>query len=194
MNLPNLPTDNLYKFFAITGLLILLISIGSYITSFNNLNRDIIEFMKKLDLLEIEINYHHDDIIELDKILKTDFYSKLDTSVLNRYEKDTIRNARTSLIKYKYFLNSLPSTDTNLKTFTSLVMESIKNYRMIENKVVEINYYDKRISQNKSLLTGHCILSIIGLIFGIYLTFKGFFNWYFKYQKYQDKLIKKESK
>ena len=57
MSFPNLPTDNLYKFIALSGLVISLLSIIYFLESLNRLNNEIIKTGTEIGELEFNSNY-----------------------------------------------------------------------------------------------------------------------------------------
>lgn len=187
MDIPALPTDNLYKFMAISGVLIamffsLILIYSMYIIETKNLeidnninNIDInIEIFKKSS--EIETNYINDLVENLkqkSELAKT-IYKNLNTRELikdyNEYLKD---KEKINEMIYKV---KLKLEDNNNK----LKFEIQKNKSFIEELKKMANFF--------------IILSIIcflGIILGIYLAIKGFSLWKTRLQDYLDKNIKK---
>ena len=187
MDIPALPTDNLYKFMAISGVLIamffsLILIYSMYIIETKNLeidnninNIDInIEIFKKSS--EIETNYINDLVENLkqkSELAKT-IYKNLNTRELikdyNEYLKD---KEKINEMIYKV---KLKLEDNNNK----LKFEIQKNKSFLEELKKMANFF--------------IILSIIcflGIILGIYLAIKGFSLWKTRLQDYLDKNIKK---
>ena len=190
MQIPNIPTDNLYKFMAITGLLIILISMGFFIYSSTNIKRDIIESRYKVDILRLDVEYWSNDIIELKRLIEEDFFSKLDSNELLRLNiTDTSR--KSSILLYDYYLKSTKIKDTNLKAAVSVWRESLKRTIDIKKNVINLEYNLNQIDLKMNLLKRYSAISLIGCLVGMLLTMIGFWLWYKKHQKYQDRLIKK---
>jgi hypothetical protein len=195
-SIPNIPTDSLYKFLSISGLVIILLSVSSYIISFNKLKSEKIEFEKKAKLLDTKINYSTKDLRELILILKKDFPNKLNVNYINKFDSiykiDSVNNTAFSILGIKYKLETIPSSDSNPAIFETLLIELADNIKALDSNRIELNYNNKQILFKRKLLRGHLILGISGLLIGIFLSFKGFHNWYYKHQIYQDILIKKD--
>ncbi|MBN2612475.1 MAG: hypothetical protein JXB00_13030 [Bacteroidales bacterium] len=194
-SIPNIPTDSLYKFLSISGLVIILLSVSSYIISFNKLKSEKIEFEKKAKLLDTRINYSIKDLRELILILRKDFPNKLDVNFINKFDSiykiDSINNNAFSILGIKYKLESIPSSDSNPAIIETLLIELADNIKALDSNRIELNYNNKQLLFKRKLLRGHLILGISGLLIGISLSLIGFYNWYFKHQIYQDRLIKK---
>jgi soluble cytochrome b562 len=124
MNIPNLPTDNLYKFIAIFGLIIAVFS--SYM-----LNKTPEDILSKVDKIEAE-----------------NLINKLKT------QKDS----------------------------TSVEMNKI----LIDVKIKQLS---REVDNFPKLLYLYCFL----LILGFTLKGIGFYNWYYKTQTYNDKILKNET-
>ena len=67
MNLPNVPTDNLYKFMAITGLLTTFISVGVFEYAIEKVSMSTDQVMLEATKLEIESTKVSQDLDRLDK-------------------------------------------------------------------------------------------------------------------------------
>ncbi|MFH1315373.1 MAG: hypothetical protein ABIH67_03175 [Candidatus Uhrbacteria bacterium] len=148
MNIPNLPTDNLYKFIALVGVVVLLAASYFPIIKARELRLAMIEIEGKIKSLEIEVQYLQD----INKKLEPN------ESTGDRNKEELLDKA------YK-----LKMKNEELRT----------NSKKVE--VIGIDY--------------ECIRKIqtYGMIFGFILSAFGFFLWYFKIQKYQDKQLKKNS-
>lgn len=148
MDFPNLPTDNLYKFIALVGVVVLLVASYFPIIKARELKLAMIEIEGKTRILEIEVQHLPDRT----KQLKSN---------------ETIGDCnREELVDKAY---KLKMKNEELKT----------NSKKLE--VIGIDYEIIRKIQTA------------GMVLGFILSAFGFFLWYFRIQKYQDKQLKKNS-
>ena len=70
MQIPNLPTDNLYKFMALSGLILIILSAVFPLWLLHNIGLEHIEIKKELDLLDIEERYLREEQEEAREGLK----------------------------------------------------------------------------------------------------------------------------
>jgi valyl-tRNA synthetase len=187
MNLITPPTDNLYKFIAITGLILILLSIilpfvkeeelsikmqqdktsgevlkakGKYLHEQNE------RLQKSNEMLIESINKHIkqiDDLLKLKKISSSE--------VLLQEVKDGTNELQNSLKKYDESINGIQSQ-------LESVIEQKGNTELLL-------YLAKQLSTVK-------LISKIGIVLGLLLTIVGFWLWYTRLQVFQDKSIRKE--
>ncbi|MEM6515800.1 MAG: hypothetical protein AAF688_06420, partial [Bacteroidota bacterium] len=66
-SIPSLPTDNLYKFYSLSGLVVLLFSLIFLVIQYDDLINSIDTLKKDVDLLELESDFLSDDIESLNE-------------------------------------------------------------------------------------------------------------------------------
>ncbi len=183
MDIGKLPTDNLYKFISISGLLILVVGIGfSY------------GYLYKVEKLQIEVlNRIHQESIEFGPL------TAKEASIERKIEYLEL------LAKIRYNLNSLHLIDTRL---TREILAEIKPLKYeYENLRVDLESIRKDIELNKENLEEkkngiqleqgkimkdsivYYFLSFAGM--GIFIA--GLYFWYRKTQSIIDKKLKSES-
>jgi hypothetical protein len=204
MEIPNLPTDNLYKFMAISGVTIaivgFLMSYYGYRDSITELDKIHTEYclldfeiknLKSLDsLISNEINDIKSELIK---------YGNLDDNIKEKIEIDEIK---------KYY--SVPKNRdlyVFLHTYKSELFPEFKKYEEIKQKETKKDELEQNIKRNEILLkeryriwkdTKNQInkLNWMWVIFtglGTYIAINGFILWYKKVQKYLDEEIKDKS-
>jgi len=148
VNIPNLPTDNLYKFIALVGVVVLLAASYFPIIKARELRLAKIEIEGQMRLLEIEVQHLQDTSKQLGS-------------------NETIGDCnREELVGKAYKLK--------------MKNEEIKT----NSKKVEVIGIDYELIRK---------IQVAGMILGFILSAFGFFLWYFRIQKYQDKQLKKNS-
>jgi hypothetical protein len=159
MNLPQFPTDNMYKFMAIFGLTIV---IGTYlIVNWEISNR----LLEQINLERSKLKY------ETDK----DFLTAKQTFIngeLDRLEKEGIPDSQ--------------AYNSNAAEYNKVTEQVINNEK---NKVLESEF--QKVKSDIKIL--HEILQF-GSIAGLGFTIIGFILWYFKLQRFQDKLTALEAR
>lgn len=199
MQFPNIPTDNLYKFMAITGLITIILSFASLFYSLNKLMNDQMDLLKNSALSNIDLKYQVNDMYQWSKL--ADFHiSKIPDSIIqsNDYKKiewyvgddDTVR---ISLLEIDYFLESGMITDQSLFALLKTERKIIQNYIDTEKNRVIAKSTRKKLNRRMVFSAFHFFLSVLFTIYGFNLTVKGFRFWYDRHQKYQDMIIKNES-
>lgn len=184
MKLLDIPTDNLYKFMAISGVLVFLSSFIPYI-HFHNLNlssikleSEIILLVKEAEWLESDTKQLRDEVSEL----KLQTYELEKTIAKNRNGQDKLSTKiKSELDDIKIKMNEI-----NLKN-----LELMEKQREIERKNIEHKtknqehrYLSRLIKIEKTIAS---LIAILGLGLSIY----GFSLWYKKLQHPQDVLMSK---
>ncbi len=189
MNIPELPTDNLYKFLAIFGLII--ICFASYY-DYNNIQKGkqfLVEHQAKILVLSKKL-----ELLGRDNIFLSSIYLELSLSnkVYNTDKTDTIQFTTVSplLYKYKQFdYENNPKMNFVLQCLydqTSL-LDSLSIEYAYENMVIDVG------SIRNGIGWPAIIFYLIMTIAGIVLCLAGFINWYYKHQIYLDAYIKQQS-
>ena len=170
-NIKNLPTDNLYKFMAIFGMLLIILPFLVFPT-IQNYKYRIIDLTTKAALKDNELK-------ELEKIVKQ---VEDKTSQLNKEEH--IKNYENEFdVNKSREVNEVEKTVKDVfKKIEIGEIESINLNNELKKVVADFNYFAILIYIIK-------VFPIIGFIISII----GFYLWYNKNQKYLDIIIKKES-
>lgn len=170
-NIKDLPTDNLYKFMAIFGMLLIILPFLVFPT-IQNYKYRIIDLTTKAALKDNELE-------ELEKIVKQ---VEDKTSQLNKEEH--IKNYENEFdVNKSREVNEVEKTVKDVfKKIEIGEIESINLNNELKKVVADFNYFAILIYIIK-------VFPIIGFIISII----GFYLWYNKNQKYLDIIIKKES-
>ncbi|MEJ6121350.1 hypothetical protein MT390_05625 [Vibrio sp. 2-Bac 85] len=171
MQLPSIPTDNLYKFLSISGLWIFFIFIFIpeyiiYITS---------EKIRNIELngviLSIESSALSKESREIEYLLKLE-ENKLKAEIKTNEELDAIKSTGVIL------------NDRNDKV-SALIKNSKIAMAKHKIKLDEVKYYLTRLNFLK-------FIQNYGMFFGFCMSLIGFISWYFKIQRIEDKLRAKQ--
>jgi hypothetical protein len=162
MTLPTIPTDNFYKFFAISGVIIVIFSFAYPWTLIRDIRPKQIEVMTKLEVLKIELIESDKDIDVLDKEVTV-----AENNLENLISEDVIKlREHTDKINRKRFEISIKKIN-------------------IGGQIALIDYL------REELLTAKWVM-IIGVILGCILSFGGFIAWYFIVQVPSDLLLRRQ--
>jgi hypothetical protein len=184
MNLPTLPTDNLYKFTALFGLAIIAFCIIWPLQRYNEINLKMAEIHIQIEILEIDIENIWDDI--LDALATKGISSTKEQALIRNYLKD--------LFKMKD-INKL-SKEWKGEPVLNIKEQAIfrKQNNEIKKKLVKImGEKEKVIIYIKELNTYYWIIRIGGWV-GLILFFLGMGSWYIFTQRPNDILLQKQIK
>lgn len=169
MNIPNLPTDNLYKFISMTGVLLMFVCVAVLeyrISQQVELNTEISLGKKAFEFLERDLE-------------RT---SKGLDSILQSLEEAEKRGEKIDSNKLEHF-SSLKKGHEELKARVRNIDREIMTLRK-KSDFAE-NYYQRTLRIKPLLLFGGFT--------GIALAFIGFYLWYHRLQKHQDMLLKMQA-
>jgi hypothetical protein len=164
MNIPSLPTDNLYKFYAIFGLILFVF--GTYL-EYKNLT-EIIESQQQW--AKADFKFFQDSVVDAKNHRDYDFYAtELESAIETGNEKSI--NELHDLIgkKIEEHKNLFVDVESSRLSFVEH-----------NNNLKAIRYKSKMFR----------FLAIVIIITGLILMFYGFRNWQFKYQRYIDAEMK----
>lgn len=194
MEIPNLPTDNLYKFMALSGLAVFLFVCYFGQKSFFEINNDIDKLKFELLILEVDnqaYSIRSADMTDKKKIIIDYLQEKFP-------DQTNMIMSKTDSILIFNILFSMSLKNPELLPIYEKFEEYTKEYVAIQfasnrNKVEKQIQYSL-LNKKKERLNGSMILySIIGLC-GIIISICGFSKWYYKIQKYQDFELEQISK
>ncbi len=198
MLIPRFPTDNLYKFMAFFGLVLIIIAfIPGYFL--HRVQMDIIKVEGKIkkynfvsDRIDEDLN-HMDNQIEkfeklhdsfevtMDKVLSQD-HNANDQNVKDQNTKDLIESRTTSRV--------LTAISDDLSEKLPMVYDKLWNNTILKiSNETENNILKYQLRMIVILFCISIALGISGIIVSIY----GFKKWYSRLQKYQDKIVKQEA-
>ena len=205
MQMPNIPTDNLYKFLSLSGIAIFIFSIVYPVYLSKQLDDLVNETTTSIGLMEIETEFLSKKLNELseESSKKTDEKSKdCDYKKENNPEKDLKKllenlydekNCDSLKFIYQYkdeLFRELKKLKENQKQLIEMRelnhQHNINNYQI--KRKIEIN---RELAND--LKTIHRF-AFLGIVLGIILAIIGFYLWYNKVQKLLDEKIRLELK
>jgi hypothetical protein len=182
MELPKVPTDNLYKFIALSGVVFMVTSAFP------------VYWQAKLKFELIQVQG------EKWKATKKKNWACADTDYLrtktNKLKEETskwkaardLEAAEPQLIEKKRL-----EIRTEAHEIRAGITETERLYRDSEIAAIEVKTKEKEIAQRLEVIRLLKYVAAGGLSSGAILSVFGFFLWYHKLQKYQDKIVKKQA-
>ena len=168
LNTPNLPTDNLYKFMAVTGAVAVLSAIFFMTSMINDTYEKVFDLSKKLSLLEIRTQ---SSVSEFENFKKAISKLEVDDSVMSKHE---------------------PSQTHQYAEVIKFLDEHMENSIFLESDIAKLKADRERIVHYSNQIDRYIIwLSVIVMI-GSALSCLGFWLWYMRVQKSLDALIKRQ--
>lgn len=184
MNIPNLPTDNLYKFIALTGVVLFIISLLLPEYLIRQYRDDIELYNGDVRKLGVEKAESEEKRQELKK--QIDFLDKKSNSNCNSIVNDTLVVRSRVYDGPKELVQLSKQIDERIEEYFELnrvlkikSIEIMTKLAIIENKEKDINEIKEA--------------SEFFIPFAISLAILGFFLWFEKTQKHQDKVIQKQA-
>jgi|SRR5690606_13319788 len=189
MNLPNIPTDNLYKFIAIFGLIGLLYAYYLHDTTrilqLNNFKESIEENNKKhAEKIKFLLQEATDLTENHRAFLEKNLNEKIKFDSLKYASNGNL--APIEIIKGMHYLNYKIQIDS----IEIIKLKSQKNIPYIEIYKSEIKMANLIQKQFDDLLMDRFDRIILLHLISSFLIVFGFWKWYFKYQQYIDAEIK----
>ena len=185
------PLDNLYKFMAISGLILFGYTSYLFFTASHELNQKILNNEHEKRISEIEYKSLINTMKATENKQKK-FQSwfdcvdyKNETSKFNEKLFDTCNE------KLNVNPEEVISMHYEIDKDVVLFKEKRKALSMKDN---EITYKSNQIKLLNDELNKFITLKYSLLLLSIFLIFSGFFLWYVKHQKYQDMIIKNAAK
>lgn len=169
MNFPSLPTDNLYKFIALSGFVLGVLSWGYLIIQIDGQEIAMVEINAAVDGIEAETESNAAGIESLAR--------ELGLSLTAEGIADNFKGDRADLLKLQLRAEA-----------QALRLAAVKERR--QNVRLRSDLEAAKLRRTKRLLWPLIILGTVG--FG--LSIFGFFLWYFRVQRYQDQVLKAEAK
>ncbi len=194
MKFPEIPTDNLYKFMATSGIVII---ITSFVPLFyqHKLRMQYIQFSGEI----VKLAYENESLIEdaekfanvkLDGLrkravkLSEDFQSRIKKSWFNIISRKD----------FNTFKDGLENLQVELLEAARETEEITNERERINDLIIQLGIKKAELSYLSGIINTGLDLFRFGVISGIVLTFLGFLLWYQKLQFPLDKIIKNKSK
>jgi hypothetical protein len=166
---PPLPTDNLYKFQALAGLVILMLSIWFGVERYYEICVESVKINGETDKLSLEITNLMESLDHLERqtsrIIKTNDASTVSLSTIG-----------LSAIDFGKRLDDVKKIDMDIRV-----------------KGVEEDTHFALFKIQANQLRTIVKFSVIGGCLGIYFTVWGFYRWQTRVQDYQDRILRKEA-
>jgi hypothetical protein len=167
--LPNPPTDNIYKFCALAGTVILILSFYFPLESYYNACEKFDTVESKQEVIIIELDYLKKKVDSTKKII--------DNSIA---EQNEVRIVDKNKLTIRY-------SESEIKQMISEQQESARN---ISIKNAELKSLIKEANRLASISGTMKFLSLLTIVLGSTLAVYGYLSWYYKIQKYEDIRIK----
>lgn len=183
MNVPNLPTDNIYKFITLTGVVLLVLSFIYPEIKRKEIRDEITLHEGEVDILRME---QFKDSIRLNEIRKE--VRELDSES----NCDCTSLVSDTLIVRTRIIDGPPELVEQSKEIDLLIDEWKKTRDQLNMKTSKLNTKSQLIIDKTGDLAeiDEAVEFFAPILF--FSTFLGFFIWYEKTQKYQDKLVKEQ--
>jgi len=183
LNVPNFPTDNLYKFIAISGIVLLLVAVFYPVYRRTEIRDEITLYNSEIKKLSIEESKAKIKLYEI----KNDL-NELEANA--NISKSTVNDSVISRVR---ILNGKKEIVDLSHKIDRLVYEWKDINREIELKSIEINTKSKLIDdKNLDIEEFDTAANILGP-FSIFVMILGFLLWYTKTQKLQDKVLAEQA-
>lgn len=182
MKLPEIPTDNLYKFMALSGIVVL---IASLFPSFHvhKLNMQMIELAGEKAILRIQLVWLVKDIDKSKQ--KGQELSKQIQQQIDKWQKKHKKVTKKAMEE----MEDIHISISNLNTLTEEMSELREPLEKITIATFKVNFKQLEIYYLRRAIRNEGILILFGFLSGIALMFFGFWLWYKKLQAPLDKII-----
>jgi cell division protein FtsB len=179
MNSLPLPTDNLYKFIALTGLTLVVLSILFPIVKLNELEVAVLQTQTKRKVLEIEIKALEEDFEYLSKSTKQ-LEHKID--LLDKSAKSPHAKAKSA--------EPLRAKSEQLESQLEDLKERRRNIAI--KKAEQQGQEQQGVLLLKQISKGWSLFKVVGIL-GLVITHFGFFLWYRRVQIPADEQAKQKA-
>ncbi len=201
MTIPTIPTDNYYKFFALSGVVVTITCIILYLNQWNVINDEIDKTSIEITQLELEKKFLEEDSVTID----------FQISRLGSFDTTLAKLNLDSVITEHFKVNSTAlQNDKNLRDYYEFLfkyvdkiiplvpkVEKIKEAHLQQvqvrrNLTLKIALIKDKIgiqnSKNNKLLISGIVLGIFFVI-GLRISSRGFVQWYNLVQKPSDEKL-----
>jgi hypothetical protein len=203
------PTDNLYKFLAISGLLLIVVS---FIPNYFNFQlwEQKVDYLRQQKVFIAEIEKFNKDYEALNKNLNnlnqkygesTDTYKVIFELQENLDKELKERNYQKAKELYEVYLSNKQIILEKKKVIDELKANIDNDSKEIKNKEIEIETKKAELDKTKDLIELYDeeiarlkLMSYLLFILGIITAFIGFYFWYSKIQKFNDLILVNDAK
>ena len=196
------PTDNLYKFMCISGLILVLLSLMIPTWQLNKIRQSYLEQKRDLEILDLdsEMTEHREQRLtqqadELNKtraiLLKQVETLESDTALKGRPLTEPEQLSVKGQLEQLYTLqNQLEKKNQEWLEKMSAVLTAQYEQR---KRLIEIRYKNEAALSDARAGVAIAILSLFTIVFGFWMGRKGFNLWSLRVQVYQDAILKKQA-
>ena len=193
------PTDNLYKFQALVGLLLVLVSITYPVWLFRQALLLYFAAINEESQLQIQAEY----VQERQNLLQSQMSSMLDDPDQLKKLKETIDDLENQ------WLLATPSPKRNalsseidrlrkrrqdsLQSRTALLEESQKLTSELRSKKEQLTYQQSVSKTELRMSRFMFVIGVVGFVAGVLITLRGFSNWRKRVQVYEDQILAREA-
>jgi len=190
MKLFDIPTDNLYKFMALSGLVLI---IASYIPFYHGWKAgvDIAEAKGEGEIIEAETDWARKELDILEHQIDTFIARMVELTGISKSEITAALNAGQSLVEIS---KDLEEHQAKWQELEAKSREHLKLFREQIIKLIRLNANWEVINYRLKTMLWLKRLAQIGALAGGFLAGLGFRLWYTKLQVPQDLLIKQRIK
>jgi hypothetical protein len=185
------PTDNLYKFMAISGLLIFGFFLVWPTLQIFQLSRETIQLQGEMDALDVEVDIISESITNLKK----------EDALLEKRTADLRKRVQNLATLPKKVLKSkginIEAESDRLHQDEITIIKKAEELRekndLLRIKNVELITKRKLLESALAHFRTEVIMLFVGAIVGLLLSTWGFWLWYFRVQRFQDMIIRKQA-
>lgn len=197
MQIPSLPTDNLYKFISLSGLALILLTGYKFLNFIDEYTKE--KQIVKLKIYELKSKEEklQKDLLNLEKLITSkgnNFYKiKIDQRAKTKTHEKGIRLYKKileNMLKYK------PSQYDRIMSISSTldhIIELKSKHDELENFRTEINIGLEKLLIIREAFLETSIIYTLFIISGLSFFIVGLKLWYNRHQIFEDIIIKKQS-
>jgi hypothetical protein len=191
------PTDNLYKFLAITGLLLFTISIVLPCYALVTLEIKRLEAVKELNVTKAESEEAEilEKLVEAARLTVEAARKETEAAFIKEKELQIKKRLRVVTTKdYDEVIQALEKASNNLseaqKDYTAKSDQYHKQVTLVRKRVIDNEYQTEVLGViNEGVFLNKLVL-FLGAIIGGFIAVAGFILWYRKVQVYEDAALK----
>jgi hypothetical protein len=203
------PTDNLYKFFSITGLIVLAFSILYPEIRSDEVQKKLIDLKGKYELLKYrqevilaeqkEMNSFSEGLIKKQKKqlaarktsrIQANEYPNTDIEDYQQLLKDLKNKNEREYFEFKIkYNNDIVPNQKEINNYLASIDKQKLVGQQLDLKSIELSTVEEAVKLEVKKIDYLMALGLIGKIIGLIMAFFGFALWYFLHQKLQDEII-----
>lgn len=172
MNIPSLPVDSTYKFYAIAGLVVIIFCLYSFSSLVETIHDKALKVQLELKKGSVEIEFIQSQQGKISQLMES---AKKGTVANDVLKKGNIPIEVTK-DEYKKMLNELERLTHD---------ERIKS--------AEVGVLIEELKRLESRMHSYLVLTYGATLFGLVLSSGGFIFWHLRIQRYQDQIIRNEA-